>query len=371
MKKAIKILLAIVVLLVIYGLGYNRWYHCAGESSKMQTLDLSDSTGGFYLSEKNYAAGMENIVNPFLDSSRVSGKLFSGGHVIAYEYYLLKSPKASVVVSHGYTERKEKFREMAYYFLKMGYQVFLLDHYSHGGSSRFNSDSSLVYVDNYDVFTSDLRSFIDSVVKPRSKGLKTILYGHSMGGGIAARTLEEYPGLVDGAVLSAPLMKLLNVPPDYIKAPLASLMLAVGKGADYTLGHRGFDVAKDKGYSEESPATYCVARGRYWHDMAQRLSSRPSWGASWQLVSVFLHLSHDVVKKENVEKIHIPVLLFQADRDNFVAPEGHYEFANHVPDIEFYKVSGAGHEIYFESDRYMIPYYKEINRFIEHTILRK
>lgn len=364
MKKAVKILVAIMVLLAVYGIGYNRLYHCAGDSPKMKVLDLSDSTGGFYISEKNYASAMKCVVNPFLDSSRVSGKLSTGGHVIAYEYYLLHKPKATVVISHGYTERKEKFREMAYYYLRMGYQVFLLDHYSHGGSSRFNSDSSLVYVDNYDVFTHDLKNFIDTVVKPRSRGLKTILYGHSMGGGIAARALEEYPGLVDGAVLSAPLMKLLNVPPDYVKAPLASLMLTMGMGANYTLGHRGFDALKDKAYIAESPATYCVSRGKYWHDMSLRLCTRPSWGASWQLVSVFLHLSHDVVKKENAEKIRIPVLLFQADKDNFVAPEGHYEFASHVPNLLFYKVKGAGHEIYFESDRYMIPYFNEIDRFI-------
>lgn len=371
MNKTIKILSAIVVAFAAYAIVYSSFYHCAAASSKMQTLDLSDTSNVFYLSEKSYATAMDRVVGPFLDSSRVTGKLHTGGHVIAYEYYLLQHPKASVVISHGYTERKEKFREMAYYFLKMGYQVFVPDHYSHGQSTRFNGDSSLVYVESYDVFTHDLKTFVDSVAKPHSVGTKMILFGHSMGGGIAARTLEEYPGIVDAAVLSAPLMKLLNVPPDYVKAPLASLMSFVGKGADYTLGHRAYDPKIDKEYHEDAPATYCEARGKYWHELSQTLCSSPSYGASWKLVSVFLQLSHDVVKKENAAKIGIPVLLFQAEKDNFVAPEGHYEFAAHVPKLQFYYVKGAGHEIYFESDKYMVPYYHRINRFIDSIIAGK
>jgi len=73
----------------------------------MKELSLADSSGTYFIPEHNYAKAMDSVVIPFLDSCKVSGVLTNNGRSIAYDYYLLKNPKASVVVSHGYTERKE------------------------------------------------------------------------------------------------------------------------------------------------------------------------------------------------------------------------------------------------------------------------
>lgn len=369
MKKVFLSLLGLIGLIIIYIITYNWTYNYTNEKGKLEVLPTHDSTATWYISEKNYAESMTNQVLKLTDSLEKSGSFTNNGHSIAYNYYLQDSARATIVVSHGYTERKEKYKELAYYFLKMGYQVFILDHYSHGQSSRFNADSSLIYVDNYDVFTSDLHYFIQTIVKPQTKGLKTILYAHSMGGGIAARTLEENPTIADALVLNAPMMKVQQLlPPDAIKTAIAALMIRFGKGADYTIGHRAFDLSKDKDYNPVNPATLCKARGAYWHQEVQKLTKQPSNGASWKAISVFIQLGHDVVRKENVERINVPILLFQAEQDGYVAPEGHYEFAKHAKNIEFYTVKGAAHEIYFESDSIIKPYYSKINSFIEKVI---
>lgn len=367
-----KIVLGIILLLVVFLTTmfiYNAIYSYDSAPLKMKELSLADSSGTYFIPEHNYAKAMDSVVIPFLDSCKVSGVLTNNGRSIAYDYYLLKNPKASVVVSHGFTERKEKYKELVYYFLKMGYQVFVPDHYGHGKSSRFNTDSSLVYVDNYNIFTNDLYHFVQKVVRPQSKGGKLILYAHSMGGGIAARAVQQHPQMVDALILNAPLMKMLNLPPDFIKDGLCRIMLLAGKGAGYTIGYRAYDWEKDSLYNSHAPATYCRARGEYWHYKVRELCSQPSNGASWRLVSVFLKLSHDVVAPENVANIRIPVLLFQAGNDNYVAPEGHYEFANQLQDIDFYHVSNAGHEIYFESDKYLRAYYNKIKSFADKIVI--
>jgi len=370
MKKITLTLLVTLVLLVIYILVYNWVYSYSKDNDQLKILTSSNSPANWYISEKNYVSDMKNQVLKLTDSLEHQGNYKNNNRTISYNCYLQDSARANIVVSHGYTERKEKYKELAYYFLKMGYQVFIIDHFSHGMSSRFTTDSSMIYVDNYDVFTNDLSEFIKNVVKPQDKGLKTIIYAHSMGGGIAARTLEENPEIADAIVLNAPMMKLIQLPPDAIKDVIANVMIGIGKGADYTLGHRAFDSTKDKDYNPTNPATLCNARGAYWHKEFQKLSQQPSNGASWKAISVFLKLGHDVVRKENVEKIKVPILLFQAEKDGYVAPEGHYEFAKHAKDIEFYFVKGAAHEIYFESDSIIKPYYSKINSFIEGVIKR-
>ncbi len=369
MKKFILSACVIIGILAIYITIYNLTYNYTNNKEKLEVLSTTDSTATFYISEKSYAINMKNRVLKLTDSLENKGSFTNNGHSIAYNYYLQDSARANIVVSHGYTERKEKYKELAYYFLKMGYQVFILDHYSHGQSSRFIADSSMIYVDNYDLFTADLKQFITTIVEPRSKSLKTVIYAHSMGGGIAARTLEQNPTLADAIVLNAPMMKLKQLlPPDAIKDIIAKAMIGIGKGANYTLGHRAFDLSKDKVYNPTNPATLCKTRGAYWHNESLKLSKQPSNGASWRAISVFLKLGHDVVKKENVEKINVPILLFQAEKDSYVAPEGHYEFAKHAKNIEFYLIEGAAHEIYLESDSIIKPYYSIINSFIEKVI---
>ena len=282
MRKLFKVLLIIIVLIGAYILIYTSVFSYDDSSPKMKVLDTSDTTNSFYISESNYAETMKTVVARYVDSLAISSSFNNAGHTNAYNMYLLDNPKANVVISHGFTERKEKYKEAIYYFLKMGYQVFILDHYGHGASSRSTPDSSLVYVEHYEVFVNDLHEFIRTVVKKHSKGVKTILFGHSMGGGIAAIAVEKYPNVVDGLILSSPLMKIgtPKTPPDYIADPVSRAMVLFGKGATYALGHRAYNPELDQTYKPSNPTTFSTIKGKYWHDYLLSITQHPSNGAS-------------------------------------------------------------------------------------------
>ena len=51
-------------------------------------------------------------------------------------------PKGVVVISHGFTESAVKYDEVAYYFLKEGYHVYIPEHCGHGRSYRLTADPS-------------------------------------------------------------------------------------------------------------------------------------------------------------------------------------------------------------------------------------
>lgn len=63
--------------------------------------------------------------------------------------YLSDAPKGVVVISHGFTESAAKYDEVAYYFLKEGYHVYIPEHCGHGRSYRLTADPFLVHIDTW------------------------------------------------------------------------------------------------------------------------------------------------------------------------------------------------------------------------------
>ena len=149
------------------------------------------------LQEKNYAERMQNGVEPYLAAhaeefywERESGHPI---HVLRYRAF---RPRGVVVISHGFTENAEKYKEIVYYFIKEHFHVYLPEHCGHGKSYRLVDDPSLVYVDSYHRYVEDLL-FVARKAKAEACGLPLVLYSHSMGGGIAAATYRVDGGYSD------------------------------------------------------------------------------------------------------------------------------------------------------------------------------
>ena len=140
------------------------------------------------LTDENYAVQMESHVLPLLDAQREElwisreddpqQKLYCGKFT---------APRGDgdvrgiVIISHGYTENADKYKEVVYYFLKMGYHVYIPDHCGHGRSYRLAEDLFLVHVDSYKRYVEDLLS-VARRARSDYGNLPLYLYGHSMGG---------------------------------------------------------------------------------------------------------------------------------------------------------------------------------------------
>lgn len=123
------------------------------------------------LQEKNYAERMQNGVEPYLAAhaeefywERESGHPI---HVLRYRAF---RPRGVVVISHGFTENAEKYKEIVYYFIKEHFHVYLPEHCGHGKSYRLVDDPSLVYVDSYHRYVEDLL-FVARKAKAEACGL--------------------------------------------------------------------------------------------------------------------------------------------------------------------------------------------------------
>lgn len=103
-------------------------------------------------------------------------------------------PRAHVVLLHGFTEFPEKYRELCRYLRQAGCTVWLPVLRGHG-------QGGIVHVDRFEDYVRDMACFLRDIVPERP-----LLFGHSMGGGVAARLLQERPDCAARAVLCSPML---------------------------------------------------------------------------------------------------------------------------------------------------------------------
>nr|WP_302598587.1 alpha/beta hydrolase [uncultured Cellulosilyticum sp.] len=361
-KKYLKPLsgVAIIALLAIISLFA---FNTNATTAEMTTLDLSLTENNYVLSEDNFEEQMLQVVEPFVASVSTSGYFTSSDDTdIYYEYYSAPSPKGNIVISHGFTESLEKYTEMAYYFLQEGYNVFTIDHRGHGLSERTTSDFSLVDVKDFNSYVNDLYTFTTEIVLPQTGDLPLFLYAHSMGGGISALLLEQYPDLFDAAVLSSPMMGVnLGSIPRFAANLLANSATLIGQGAKYVISHGPFDGIANL---EESSSS-SLARFNYYFNKKLANEYLQTNGASYSWIKEALAATKEMVKPENAARATTPILLFQSENDSLVLPQPQHQFVNNAPNTQMIFVPEAKHELFSTGNDVLIPYLNTIFAFYE------
>lgn len=128
----------------------------------------------------------------------------SGNIRLHYRCWDVASPRAVVVIAHGLGEHSGRYEELAQDFTRAGLCTYALDHRGHG-----RSDGRKGHVRRFIRYVHDLEKFRRRVVGAVGPDVPLVFLGHSLGGLILIRYLEEYPGVpTRGAVLSAPLLGL-------------------------------------------------------------------------------------------------------------------------------------------------------------------
>ena len=219
------------------------------------------------LSEQGYREQMENVVEPYLDIRKsVLWPEREEGKKIYCERYLADSPKGVVMISHGFTETAEKYKEVIYYFVKKQYHVYLPEYCGHGRSYRLIPESSLVHVDDYQRYVDDFL-YVAKMATKENPGLPVFLYGHSMGGGLAAAEAAQEPELFRKVVLSSPMIR-----PDTgnILWPVAKQIAfgacQQGKGAEYVVGQHPYEGRENF----ETSSSTCKVRFEYYQDKKEK-----------------------------------------------------------------------------------------------------
>jgi alpha-beta hydrolase superfamily lysophospholipase len=122
-----------------------------------------------------------------------------GGVRIVYDVWTPDvTPRAVVILSHGFGEHARRYDHVAQRFGREGLVTYALDHRGHG-----RSGGKRVLVKDISEYTGDFDILV-GIATQEDPGLTRIVLGHSMGGGIVFAYGVEHPDDYDLMVLSGP-----------------------------------------------------------------------------------------------------------------------------------------------------------------------
>ncbi|KDO92377.1 lysophospholipase [Mycobacterium timonense] len=122
-----------------------------------------------------------------------------GGVRIVYDVWTPEvAPRAVLVLAHGFGEHARRYDHVARRFGAAGLVTYALDHRGHG-----RSGGKRVLVRDIHEYTTDFDTLV-GIATREHHGLKCIVVGHSMGGGIVFAYGVERPDNYDLMVLSGP-----------------------------------------------------------------------------------------------------------------------------------------------------------------------
>lgn len=129
-----------------------------------------------------------------------------------YEW-LCESPRAVVVISHGWSEHAGRYAALARWLNLEDISVYALDHRGHGKSEGLRG-----HVDSWQQYVDDLKILRDTIEHERC-----YLLGHSMGGMISLLYLLQHPLDFNAVALSGPASD-VSVDVSLVKRTMSALL---------------------------------------------------------------------------------------------------------------------------------------------------
>ena len=234
------------------------------------------------------------------------------------------APRRTLVIVHGAGEHSQRYEHWTRLLAQHNWRVVSLDHRGCGLSGGIPG-----HVDRFDQYLSDLDQVWNALsLDPR----ETILFGHSLGGLISVRYAQTRPNSVRGLILSGPLLALqLKVP--VWKRTLARVCSVFAPRTRFQTTIRTDQLTRD-------PAARQVRD----NDPLRCRSVTANW--------YFQVLEAMVAAWEEVDRLSLPTLLLQGDRDEVVNPEAAMKWWLTLParDKTIRLFSGHLHELLSEPD---------------------
>ncbi|RZI75303.1 MAG: alpha/beta hydrolase [Variovorax sp.] len=249
------------------------------------------------------------------------------GETLALREWTVKggAPRAIVQIVHGLGEHMGRYDHVAQRLNSWGFAVRAHDHYGHGRSSgaRGGLPSTLRLVD-------DLAAVVDETRRVRPEEVPLILFGHSLGGLVAASLVARDVRPVDALVLSSPG---LDPGLDAVQKMLLAVLPRVAPNLRVGNGIDSDDISHDRSVVQayrDDPLNHDRICGRLARFLSEEGAVAQAAAPRWQ----------------------VPTLLLYAGADKLVEPAASAAFAEAAPAgvVSAICFDGLFHEIFNEQD---------------------
>lgn len=276
---------------------------------------------------------------------------------IAYAAFIQDAQAPCLVISQGRSESYLKYQELLFDLSQLNINLFILDHRGQGLSGKMQNNRHKGYVEKFDDYAGDLKTFIEQIVTPNCD-LKPQLLAHSMGGAIAIRTMQKYPELIDSALLASPMIAINSggLPLWLAKGIIFSgqtLNNWFSDNAWYFLGQSDYQAPK----FENSDLMQSKVRFDRFTTLYKQQKSLQLGGVTFQWLAESLKAKQNIFNEIN--KLKTPITILQAGDDTVVDNEAQNDFcqalANHNASCQPLApivIQNAKHELFFEQDQY-------------------
>jgi lysophospholipase len=268
-----------------------------------------------------------------------------GGVPLRAALFDAEQPRGSVVLSPGRTEPIEKYYEVIGELTGRGFSVLAHDWRGQGRSHRLLEDRLAGHAGSWRDFIEDLRAIL-SVYDARLPR-PWLAVGHSMGGCLTLLALQEGLGPFAGAVLSAPMLRIRGLEPEWFVTLAAGLMTAAGLGSRPLPGklYDPLEDAFDGDRLTHDPARYRRHKAQLRADPDLALG-HPTWG--W--LDFALEAGRLARSPSRLERVQAPVAIVAAGQDRLVDSAASRRAAGALPRGRYVLAEAAFHEVLMETD---------------------
>jgi len=251
-----------------------------------------------------------------------------------------------VYISHGYAEHMGYYHHLGKALAQAGLVAFGHDHEGHG-----QSGGERVNIADYQYYVSDIFQDIH-LWRQRHPGLPVFLFGHSMGGLIATLASIEKPDIFRGVVLTGP-----QIRSEYTHGVTSSISRKLAKVAAEVAP--SFEAGGSIPLEEVTSNTRIVRQMEkddlYWKgEFKARFTL-----ATFQAV--------DRVKREELRKVVVPLLVLHASEDKITDPQGSQLLVAEATseDKKVRMMEGQKHHLILEPEGYTV-----VRHIVDWIILR-
>lgn len=328
-------------------------------------LVVSLSFNAFAISEVDYKNSYQEKIVPVINAFQTN--TFNGQKNIPIHYATYTTNALAsrcLVILPGRSEPIEKYAEVVY-DLDNGprageFQYFLMDHRGQGSSGRMVADTEKGYVDSFNNYVLDLKTFMDTIVKDHNCSEK-LLIAHSLGAGIATKFLEKYPQYFDRAALSSPMLKILTAPYSYeVARAIVFASVIAGQGKSYGPGQKGFDPTRnfEANTFTSSPVRYDMTMDIFDLYPATRLG-----GVTNQWLNEVMYATVSI--RAHYNDIKIPLRVFHAGIESYSDKNEMIRLCEKAPHCNRIYLETSKHEVLMDRDVNRDVVINELEKFLK------
>ncbi|OYW98654.1 MAG: hypothetical protein B7Z15_21880 [Rhizobiales bacterium 32-66-8] len=256
--------------------------------------------------------------------------------------------RGTICLVQGRTEFIEKYFETVADFRKRGFAVATFDWRGQGGSDRLIGNRTLGYVDRFEDYWTDLKSFHGEILLPECPP-PYYLVGHSMGGLASLYAGINDRLMFDRIFLSAPMVALDRQPLSMgAMAKVCETLSFVG------LGRMPVSRKADRPASEATfpgnPLTSDLIRYLRMVDVVKARPDLEVGAPTVRWAAAAMGAMAEAGRDSFPGRIRIPLLMLAAARDEVVSTAAIEQLGLRMRTGRHVVIAGARHELFMESD---------------------